>query len=59
MENIQMLLKQGAVGRPCEAIVKVGGKTVSPRALEQGSAAHRQRRQKSGEKLKLKNIAYF
>ncbi len=26
MENIQMLLKQGAVGRPCEAIVKVGDK---------------------------------
>lgn len=24
MENIQMLLKQGAVGRPCEAVVKVG-----------------------------------
>lgn len=24
MENIQMLLKQGAVGKPCEAIVKVG-----------------------------------
>jgi len=26
MENIQMLLKQGAVGKPCEAIVKVGDK---------------------------------
>ena len=26
MENIQMLLKQGAVGRPCQAIVKVGDK---------------------------------
>jgi proline reductase-associated electron transfer protein PrdC len=24
MENIQILLKQGAVGKPCEAIVKVG-----------------------------------
>ena len=24
MENIQMLLKQGAVGKPCEAIVKTG-----------------------------------
>ena len=28
MENIQMLLKQGAVGRPCEAIVKVGDKVL-------------------------------
>ncbi|MBP3896501.1 MAG: proline reductase-associated electron transfer protein PrdC [Mogibacterium sp.] len=26
MENIQMLLKQGAVGKPCEAIVKKGDK---------------------------------
>lgn len=26
MENIQMLLKQGAVGKPCEPIVKVGDK---------------------------------
>ena len=26
MENIQMLLKQGAVGKPCAPIVKVGDK---------------------------------
>lgn len=26
MENIQILLKQGAVGRPCEPIVKIGDK---------------------------------
>ena len=26
MENVQILLKQGAVGRPCEAIVKAGDK---------------------------------
>ena len=26
MDNIQILLKQGAVGKPCEAIVKVGDK---------------------------------
>lgn len=26
MENIQMLLKQGAVGKPCEPVVKVGDK---------------------------------